>query len=60
MYKRQGVKMGLPIAAVEVGIADGVATMEHPAVAHIDAHMRNLSLIHIFQEIKPVPKEIFS
>jgi len=31
--------MGLPIAAVEVGIADGVATMEHPAVAHIDAHM---------------------
>ena len=33
--------MGLPIAAVEVGIADGVATMEHPAVAHIDAHMRN-------------------
>ena len=33
--------MGLPIAAVEVGIADWVATMEHPAVAHIDAHMRN-------------------
>ena len=33
--------MGLPIAAVEVGIADRVATMEHPAVAHIDAHMRN-------------------
>ena len=33
--------MGLPIAAIQVGIADGVATMEHPAVAHIDAHMRN-------------------
>ena len=33
--------MGLPIAAVEVGIADGVATMEHPAVAHIDAYMGN-------------------
>lgn len=33
--------MGLPIAAVQVGIADRVATMEHPAVAHIDAHMRN-------------------
>ena len=33
--------MGLPIAAVEVGVTDGVATMEHPAVAHIDAHMRN-------------------
>ena len=33
--------MGLPIAAVQVGIADRVATMEHPAVTHIDAHMRN-------------------
>ena len=33
--------MGLPIAAVEVGVTDGVATMEHPAVAYIDAHMRN-------------------
>ena len=33
--------MGLPIAAVEVCVADGIATMEHPAVAHIDAHMRN-------------------
>ena len=33
--------MGLPIAAIQVGIADWVATMEHPAVAHIDAHMRN-------------------
>ena len=33
--------MGLPIAAVQVGIADRIATMEHPAVAHIDAHMRN-------------------
>ena len=31
--------MGPPIAAVQVGRADGVATMEHPAVAHIDAHM---------------------
>ena len=31
--------MGLPVARVEVGVADGVATMEHPAVAHIDAHM---------------------
>ena len=33
--------MGLPIAAVQVGIADRVATMEHPAVAHIDATMGN-------------------
>ena len=33
--------MGLPIAAIQVGIADRVATMEHPAVAHIDTHMRN-------------------
>ena len=31
--------MGLPVARIEVGVADGVATMEHPAVAHIDAHM---------------------
>ena len=33
--------MGLPVARIEVGVADGVATMEHPAVAHIDAHMGN-------------------
>ena len=33
--------MGLPVTCVEVGIADGVATMKHPAVAHIDAHMGN-------------------
>ena len=33
--------MGLPVARVEVGVADGVATMKHPAVAHIDAHMRD-------------------
>ena len=25
----------------DTAVADGVATMEHPAVAHIDAHMRN-------------------
>ena len=31
--------MGLPVTRVEVGIADGVATMKHPAVTHIDAHM---------------------
>ena len=31
--------MGLPVTCVEVGVADGVATMKHPAVAHIDAHM---------------------
>ena len=31
--------MGLPVTRVEVGIADGVATMKHPAIAHIDAHM---------------------
>ena len=34
-----GVEMGLPVTCVEVGVADGVAAMEHPAVAHIDAHM---------------------
>ncbi len=33
--------MGLPVAGVQVCVADRVATMEHPAVAHIDAHMRN-------------------
>ena len=38
--------MGLPVTRVEVGIADGVATMKHPAVAHIDAHMGDpLSII---------------
>ena len=31
--------MGLPVARVEVGVADGVATMKHPAIAHIDAYM---------------------
>ena len=31
--------MGLPVARVEVGVADGVATMEHPAIAHINAYM---------------------
>ena len=31
--------MGLPVTCVEVGVADGVATMEHPTIAHIDAHM---------------------
>ena len=33
--------MGLPIAAVEVGVADGISRVEHPAVAHIDAAMGN-------------------
>ena len=31
--------MGLPVTRVEVGVADGVATMEHPAIAHINAYM---------------------
>ena len=31
--------MGLPVARIEVGVADGVAAMEHPAITHIDAHM---------------------
>jgi len=31
--------MGLPVARVEVGVADGVATMKHPAVANINAAM---------------------
>ena len=31
--------MGLPVTRVEVGVADGIATMKHPAIAHIDAHM---------------------
>ena len=29
--------MGLPIAAVQVGISDGIATVEHPAIPHIQA-----------------------
>ena len=33
--------MGLPIAAVEVGVADGISRVEHPAVTHIDATMGN-------------------
>ena len=33
--------MGLPVTRVQVGVADGVATMKHPAIAHIDAHMGN-------------------
>lgn len=33
--------MGLPVGAVQVGILDGVATMEHDPVAHIDATMGN-------------------
>lgn len=31
--------MGLPVACVEIGILDGVARVEHPAVPHIDAAM---------------------
>ncbi len=31
--------MGLPICAVEIGILNGVAAMEHDPVAHIDAAM---------------------
>ena len=33
--------MGLPIARVKVGIVDGITAINHPAIAHIDAHMRN-------------------
>ena len=33
--------MRLPVACVEIGIPDGIATMEHPAIAHIDTHMGN-------------------
>ena len=33
--------MGLPIAAVEVGVADGISRVEHPAVTYIDATMGN-------------------
>ena len=33
--------MGLPIVRVEIGIMDGIAAVEHPSVAHIDAYMRN-------------------
>ena len=55
--------MGLPIAAVQVGIADRVATMEHPAVAHIDAHMRNARCIigaDKEHQITGVPKKLLS
>ena len=31
--------MGLPVAAVQVGVPDGISAMEHPAVPHIDAAM---------------------
>ena len=33
--------MGLPIAAVQIGVTDGVAAMEHPAIPHINAAMGN-------------------
>lgn len=33
--------MRLPVACVQVGVLDGISAMEHPAVPHIDAHMRN-------------------
>ena len=29
--------MGLPVAAVQVGISDGIATVKHPAIPHIQA-----------------------
>ena len=29
--------MGLPVAAIQVGISDGIATVEHPAIPHIQA-----------------------
>ena len=31
--------MRLPVICVQIHIADGVSCVEHPAVAHIDAHM---------------------
>ena len=37
--------MRLPVACVEIGVPNGIATMEHPAIAHIDAHMRNAGSI---------------
>ena len=31
--------MLLPIVAVDVGVGDGISTVNHLPVAHIDAHM---------------------
>lgn len=31
--------MTLPIPCVQVGVADGVAAMDHPIVSHIDTYM---------------------
>ena len=33
--------MRLPVACVQIHIADGVSGVDHPTVAHIDAHMGN-------------------
>ena len=31
--------MTLPIPCVQVGVADGIAAVDHPIVSHIDAYM---------------------
>ena len=40
-YSSKRVEMRLPIGIAEIGIADGVAAVQHHPVAHIDAAMRD-------------------
>ena len=37
--------MGLPVARVEVGVADGIARMDHHPVPHIDTTVGNAACI---------------
>lgn len=48
-----GVKMGLPITRIEIGIRNGISAVDHPIIANVDAHMRNTGrVIGAFEEHK--------
>lgn len=37
--------MALPVLCVDIGVADGIAAVDHPIVSHIDAYMGNARCI---------------
>ena len=51
-YSSKRVEMRLPIGIAEIGIADGVAAVQHHPVAHIDAAMRDSSDIRAHRAFK--------
>ena len=46
-------KMASPVARVDGSVVNGVAAVEHPVIAHIDAHMgRACGIVGLFKENK--------